>query len=220
MADKTAIYVLGEHSHSHSQGEEEGQPAVSMCPFASANPGAPMPDSHPDVAQAHLLLQQKKKTDKPKKLKAAGWLNLLADSMHNLTDGLAIGAAYAAGGGTGIAGATVLSVLFHELPHEIGDYTILVQNGLSKWQAIRMQFITAGAAFLGTALGLQTMNYRVLQTLLLSLTSGGFVYVAAVTVLPEVVHHRSTGKQLLAESAAFVAGVAMMAVMALLEEQH
>ena len=66
-------------------------------------------------------------------LQPAGWLNLLADSMHNFTDGLAIGASFSIASGTagkGLATATVLSVLFHEIPHEIGDFSILVGSGL------------------------------------------------------------------------------------------
>ena len=61
-------------------------------------------------------------------LHATGWLNLLADSMHNFTDGIALGAAFASG--RGLAFATFLSVIFHEVPHEIGDFAILVQSGL------------------------------------------------------------------------------------------
>ena len=62
-------------------------------------------------------------------LKASGWLNLIADSMHNFTDGIAIGASFASG--HGLAYATFLSVIFHEIPHEIGDFTILIQSGLT-----------------------------------------------------------------------------------------
>lgn len=46
-------------------------------------------------------------------------LNLIADSMHNFTDGIALGASFASG--RGLAIATLLSVLFHEIPHELGN---------------------------------------------------------------------------------------------------
>ena len=62
-------------------------------------------------------------------LHTTGWLNLLADSMHNFTDGIALGASFASG--KGLAYATFLSIIFHEIPHEIGDFTILVQSGLT-----------------------------------------------------------------------------------------
>lgn len=61
-------------------------------------------------------------------LKVAGILNLAADSLHNLTDGIAIGAAFATG--TGLGYSTALATLMHELPHEIGDFAVLVQSGM------------------------------------------------------------------------------------------
>lgn len=61
-------------------------------------------------------------------LKVAGILNLAADALHNMTDGIAIGAAFATG--TGLGYSTALATLMHELPHEIGDFAVLVQSGM------------------------------------------------------------------------------------------
>lgn len=66
-------------------------------------------------------------------LPASSLLNIAADMMHNFTDGLAIGAAYASSSSTSVTSiglATTLSVLFHEVPHEVADFTILVQGGM------------------------------------------------------------------------------------------
>merc|ERR1719341_3215907 len=51
-------------------------------------------------------------------IKVAGFLNLAADCFHNFTDGLAIGASFLAGESIGII--TTLTILLHEVPHEIG----------------------------------------------------------------------------------------------------
>lgn len=64
----------------------------------------------------------------------AGYLNLAADFTHNFTDGLAIGASYLAGKNVGIV--TTLTILLHEVPHEIGDYAILIQSGCSRRKVI------------------------------------------------------------------------------------
>lgn len=58
----------------------------------------------------------------------------MADFAHNFTDGLAIGASYLAGHNIGIV--TTLTILFHEVPHEIGDFAILIQSGCSKTKVI------------------------------------------------------------------------------------
>ncbi|VDK60213.1 unnamed protein product [Gongylonema pulchrum] len=55
---------------------------------------------------------------------------MAADFAHNFTDGLAIGASYLAGTTVGVV--TMITVLVHEVPHEIGDFAILVQSGFSK----------------------------------------------------------------------------------------
>ena len=60
----------------------------------------------------------------------AGYLNLAADFAHNFTDGLAIGASYAAGRSVGII--TMVTILLHEVPHEVGDFAILIQSGCSR----------------------------------------------------------------------------------------
>ena len=68
----------------------------------------------------------------PTAMQVSGYLNLAADVAHNVTDGLAIGASFVAGPTVGTV--TALTVLLHEVPHEVGDLAILVQSGCSKKQ--------------------------------------------------------------------------------------
>jgi len=147
---------------------------------------------------------------------SAGYLNLFADSMHNFTDGLALGAACSSG--KGIALATMVSVFFHEIPHELGDFSILVQSGFSKWQAIRAQFLTAIAAFVGTALGLFSGINEEVEKFLLATTCGGFVYVATVSVLPSISTESKGVGQIILESLGFAVGVGLMVLVAVFEE--
>lgn len=69
-------------------------------------------------------------------MQVSGYLNLAADVAHNFTDGLAIGASFLAG--TGLGTVTALTVLLHEVPHEVGDLAILVQSGCTKRQVSRV----------------------------------------------------------------------------------
>jgi zinc transporter 7 len=121
-------------------------------------------------------------------------LNLTADALHNFTDGLAIGASFATASDhsssttwqsllTSRGGLATLSVLFHEIPHELGDYCILLKHGFSKTQAIAAQFGTALAAFLGAMVGVWAASTWSGVTYI---TAGGFVYLASVSILPEV----------------------------------
>lgn len=111
MAEKIAKQFCGGHSHDHSSGHKD----------------------HDDDDDKKTKKLPKSKTAASSsifsKLQSSGWLNLFADSMHNFTDGIAIGASFA-NAGTGLGFATFVSVVCHEIPHEIGDFTILVNNGL------------------------------------------------------------------------------------------
>lgn len=154
-------------------------------------------------------------------LGASGWLNISADFMHNFTDGLAIGASHASGDGK-LALAATISIFFHEVPHEIGDFAILIENGMSKKNAIRMQFLTSLGAFLGTTIGMLTASYRGWEDYLIAVTSGGFLYIASASLIPTILAKKEnfTGHhalQITLEAAAFATGVGMMIVVSLLE---
>ena len=59
-------------------------------------------------------------------VKPLAWVIVVGDSLHNLADGIALGAAISQGLGIGIS--TGLAILFHEIPHELGkfQYSILL----------------------------------------------------------------------------------------------
>ncbi|KAJ2025511.1 hypothetical protein GGI06_000555 [Coemansia sp. S85] len=50
--------------------------------------------------------------------------------------------------------STFVAVFFHEIPHELGDFAILVQSGFSRSSALASQFFTALGAIAGTIAGI------------------------------------------------------------------
>ena len=56
------------------------------------------------------------------KISSVAWMIIIGDTLHNIGDGLAIGAALTEGGPSGISGgiSTSIAVFCHELPHELG----------------------------------------------------------------------------------------------------
>merc|ERR1711997_545087 len=151
-------------------------------------------------------------TDDSEEIKVAGFLNLAADMFHNFTDGLAVGASYLAGDSVGLI--TTITILFHEIPHEIGDFAILIQSGVPRGKAIMLQLLTAVGAVTGCAVSLILGGAtEAAASLTLPFTAGGFIYIATVHVIPELLEGASF-KQSVMEIMAMLAGVGMMIIIA------
>ncbi|XP_069010901.1 LOW QUALITY PROTEIN: zinc transporter ZIP10 [Embiotoca jacksoni] len=115
------------------------------------------------------------------------WMVIMGDGMHNFSDGLAIGAAFSANLTGGIS--TSVAVFCHELPHELGDFAVLLKAGMSVKQAIAYNLLSALMAYvgmvIGTAVGQYTHN---VTSWIFAITAGMFLYVALVDMLPEMLH--------------------------------
>lgn len=146
-------------------------------------------------------------------VKVAGYLNLFADFFHNFTDGLAIGASFIAGEGVGKI--TTLTILLHEIPHEVGDYAILIQSGVPPMKAILMQLVTAVGALTGCVVSLvaRGTGEAAASLYILPFTAGGFIYIATVSVIPELLVSVKW-KQSILEVLALLTGVGMMVIIA------
>ncbi len=133
---------------------------------------------------------------------------------HNFTDGLAIGASFLSSNRLGLV--TTAAVVIHEVPHEIGDFAILIRSGMSRRGAIIAQVATALGCVGGTVVGLVAHQFAQTSAWILPFTSGGFIYIACTTVLPDLLHDCSLA-QSVREIGAMIVGVAMMVGIAFLE---
>ncbi|XP_071514050.1 zinc transporter Slc39a7-like [Panulirus ornatus] len=149
-------------------------------------------------------------------IKVAGYLNLAADFTHNLTDGLAIGASFLAGKSVGIV--TTITIFLHEIPHEIGDFAILLQSGCSRRKAMMLQLVTAVGALTGTMISLLAEGAdESAIARILPFTAGGFIYIATVSVIPELLENTRFWQSVF-EVVALLSGVALMMAIAQFEE--
>lgn len=120
-----------------------------------------------------------------------GYLNLIADAVHNFTDGAAVGLAFLSGG-PAAGWAKTLVMLAHEVPQEIGDFGVLVGAGFSVVDALRLNFASALTAVAGTFVALVLCDDSghggrysptwIDGAVVEGFTAGGFVYVAAATM--------------------------------------
>lgn len=124
------------------------------------------------------------------------YINLLGDAVHNFTDGMIIGASFVSGFGLGFA--SVLAVIFHEIPHEIGNFGVLIFAGFKKTRALFFNFITALTAVLGGIIGVYLSSHiSNFISFLLPFAAGGFIYIAASDLIPATKEEENLRKSLL-----------------------
>jgi zinc transporter ZupT len=120
--------------------------------------------------------------DKDIKYKSYAILTLIGDFLHNFTDGLSIGVAYVANYRFGLV--TTMAMLFHEIPHEVGDFAVLFQLRYNICQILGFQLLTAVGAMIGTLVGSYMGKLYLEQCL--AFTSGGFLYFAINGLMGEL----------------------------------
>lgn len=126
--------------------------------------------------------------DGPKNNTSHQWLVIIGDTAHNAIDGVAIGAAFLVNPAAGIG--TALAVAAHEIPQEIGDFSILLGKGMRPRNVIIVNLLSALATVV-TALGTYILgaSFSIDPAPLLAVAAGFFIYVAASDIIPEI-HER------------------------------
>jgi len=123
--------------------------------------------------------------DKRMTIKRFVYLNVLGDGIHNFLDGMVIAASFFLDFTVGLAATT--AVIFHELPQEIGDFGVLVYGGFSRRRALFFNFISALTAVAGALLSnLFSVNIQNFVGYLVAFAAGGFIYLAASELIPEM----------------------------------
>ena len=146
----------------------------------------------------------------------SGYLNLVANSTDNFTHGLAIAASYVASPMVGML--TTLAILCHEIPHEVGDFAILLKSGFSLREAAKAQILTACGGLVGVVTGLTAEHMSSASTWLLPFTAGGFLYIALVSIIPDLLECSSI-RHCLTELFALGVGVVVMALVTIIERK-
>jgi len=138
-----------------------------------------------------------------------GHLVLTSDAVHNLVDGLAIGAAFMVSTEVGIA--TTVAIALHEIPQEIGDFGLLLHAGYSRMKALFVNFLSALTAFLGLAIAfLLGSADAMLIPLIAAFSAGMFIYIAMSDVIPEL-HKTVAPKRSALQVLVLIFGIAAMA---------
>lgn len=154
-------------------------------------------DKHPKTADnldelihADHFNQHKKKNEQTE-LFLAGIIMALAIALHNMPEGMVIGASYAETNGSILqGGGFILAVVIglHNIPEGMAVSVPLIAGGTNKWRAIGVTALSGAPTVLGAMLGYSIgMVGEIALTLSLSFAGGAMLYVVFGELLPEAI---------------------------------
>jgi zinc and cadmium transporter len=144
-----------------------------------------------------------------------GYMNLVGDSIHNFIDGLVIASVFMVDFKLGAI--TTLAMALHEIPQEIGDFGVLIHAGFNKVKALALNYIVATTVILGGIVGYFAAFYMDgVIAYLLPIAAGGFIYIAASDLMPEIRKESNIKKSIISFSI-FILGIVFMYAVKFLE---
>jgi zinc and cadmium transporter len=144
-----------------------------------------------------------------------GVMSLFGETLHNAIDGIAIAAAFLVSVPVGLS--TTLAIVLHEIPHEIGNFAVLLHSGYTKRRALLYNGLSALSAIAGAVLVLLVSQVSSFSgQLFLPFAAGNLLYIAGSDLIPEL--HRQTGlKESLWQLFFMIVGIGCMFLLVLWE---
>ena len=160
------------------------------------NPEVPhIDENHPKTADdldelihSDHLEQHYARRDGKLSLFVAGIVMASAIALHNIPEGMTIGASYASGGGVMGAAALTLAILIglHNIPEGMAVSVPLISGGMTKWKAVLITACSGIPTILGALLGYALGEIGPMGlTLSLGFASGAMLYVVFGEILPQ-----------------------------------
>lgn len=113
------------------------------------------------------------------------WMIIFGDGLHNLIDGISIGASFSESILSGIS--VSVAVLCEEFPHELGDVAILVSAGMTLRQALVYNLLSALTCYLGFIIGVVVGNVdESFASYTFGFAGGMFLYISMACMMPEM----------------------------------
>jgi zinc and cadmium transporter len=136
-------------------------------------------------------------------------LIVLGDLMHNAIDGVAIGAAFLVNPALGFI--TTIAVSAHEIPKELGTFALLLSRGWKDKIVLLANVATAVATIIAAVtVFVLGSDQHIPVDILLALTAGFFLYVAASDIIPDI--HEQPHKTGMIQAGALVIGVILVGI--------
>lgn len=187
-------YIHGHHHHHHAGADPEHHHGEG--PHDHHHPHPPEACSHPEEPEPGRVIQP------------AGVFVLVGDSLHNFVDGILITAAFSLSIPFGVV--TSLAVFAHEIPHELGDFVILVESGFGKWRAYWYNALSSLTSLAGSLIAYWALGWiNPHIPAILAIAAASFLYIAATNLAP-ILHHETNVRAGIWQVISLLGGVASL----------
>lgn len=137
-------------------------------------------------------------------------LILIGDAFHNFVDGIMIASAFLISIPLGVAAS--LAVIAHEIPQEVGDFAILLDNGYGRTKAIVLNGLSSVTTLPGAVLGYFWLGEtRAAVPYILAISAASFIYIAAADLIPGL-HRQVNAADSLRQLVLLLAGIGTIAI--------
>ena len=144
-----------------------------------------------------------------------GVMALIGETVHNFIDGIIVAAAFMVSPAVGIS--TTIAIVFHEIPHEIGNFAVLLHSGFSRLRALKFNALSALSGIVGTLVTIYAGAItESAATFLLPFAAGNLLYIAGSDLIPEL-HRNRRPVQGIIQLFSMLVGIGSMYLMVLFE---
>ncbi|XP_037652670.1 metal cation symporter ZIP8 [Sebastes umbrosus] len=198
---KMALGVEHEHGHSHFTPADPPQEtslqngdlaekkdsivltSINTIATDRSSPNPESPHTNQELSQEVQVSCSWLRGQRISNIKTVAWMITLSDALHNFIDGLAIGASFTVSVLTGFSTST--AIVCEEFPHELGDFVILLNSGMSVPQAIFFNMLSALSCYVGLVFGI-LLGSNFAPNAIFAIAGGMFLYIALADMFPEM----------------------------------
>jgi len=145
------------------------------------------------VLEKIILWRSCRKADCERHIKAAAPMILIGDAFHNAIDGIVIAASFLTSTELGVF--VSISIIFHEVPQELGDFGILLKSGYPRRKALLLNMLSGSTAIIaGIAAYFYMGSVKSLIPYALAFSASSFLYIALADLIPEM-HQKTKFKE-------------------------
>ncbi|XP_051812039.1 metal cation symporter ZIP8 [Acanthochromis polyacanthus] len=196
---KMCLRVEHQHGHSHFTPAEPVQEnsvhngdilgkkdsiVLTGISTIATDKSSPNPDvQHANMTDGQAVMCHWLRGKRITSIKTVAWMVTLSDALHNFIDGLAIGASFTVSILTGFSTST--AIVCEEFPHELGDFVILLNAGMSVPQAVFFNLLSAVSCYIGLVFGI-LLGSNFAPNAIFAIAGGMFLYIALADMFPEM----------------------------------